>query len=158
MRRSLSSEDEVLGFRSVQFLDKLHHLITRWSCLQCYSCDREDNSDAEEFCKFPSTSELGKNAIVNCSKSQNRCQITKTIQDNNKVTLFKRECSKEEDCSNGCTDPDEQIQDVICNSCCSVDLCNKGEGPEAAKKSGTSRIAVMMGLYTIAGFLSWFLL
>lgn len=147
-----------MAFKTFVGLLTILSCITVGSCLQCYSCDREDNSDAEEFCKFPSTSELGKNAIVNCSKSQNRCQITKTIQDNNKVTLFKRECSKEEDCTDDCTDPDEQIQDVICNSCCKEDLCNKGEGPEAAKKSGTSRIAVMMGLYTIAGFLSWFLL
>lgn len=147
-----------MAFKTFVGLLTILSCITVGSSLQCYSCDREDNPDAEEFCKFPSTSELGKNAIVNCSESQNWCKITKTIQDNNKVTLFKRECSKEEDCSDDCTDPDEQIQDVICNSCCNEDLCNKGEGPEAAKKSGTSRIAVMMGLYTIAGFLSWFLL
>lgn len=85
--------------------------------------------------------------------------ITKMTQDNNEVTLFKRECVKEGDCSNSCTDPDEQMKDVVCDSCCEEDLCNKGEGPvpEAAKKSGASRIAVIRGLCTIAGSLSWFL-
>lgn len=127
-------------------------------CLQCYSCERDDNPDVEEFCKFPSTSELGNNTIKNCSESSNRCQIRKVIQANNKVTLFKRECAEEENCFDGCTDPDEEKQDVVCESCCDEDLCNKGEGPEEAKKSGTSRIAVMMGIYTVAGFLSWLFL
>lgn len=133
--------------------------ITIGSCLQCYSCVREDKPDAGEFCKFPSSSELGENTIVNCSEGQNRCMITKMTQDNNEVKLFKRECAKEGDCSNSCTDPDEQMKDVVCDSCCEEDLCNKGEGPvpEAAKKSGASRIAVIRGLYTIAGSLLWFL-
>lgn len=63
--------------------------------------------------------------------------ITKMTQDNNEVTLFKRECAKEGDCSNSCTDPDEQMKDVVCDSCCEEDLCNKGEGPvpEAAKNA-----------------------
>ena len=101
---------------------------------------------------------LGNNTIVNCSASEDRCLIEKTILKDDTVTLFKRGCTKAEVCTNTCTDPDATIGDIVCDSCCEEDLCNKGEGPKEARKSGTSRIAVMKGLYAIGGFLAWFLL
>ncbi len=159
-------------------------MITRFlfsaSSLQCYNCVREDKPDADKYCEITNSS-LGNNTIKNCTSGDNRCIITKTVKMDS-VTQFRRDCGKQEGCTNKCTDPDAEGT-VICDSCCEEDLCNKDSGPEpatpdpatpaattipattdpttqvtAAKKSGTSRIVMTRGLYALGGFLMWFVL
>ncbi|KAJ7373440.1 Ly6 PLAUR domain-containing protein [Desmophyllum pertusum] len=130
--------------------------VTIASCLQCYHCVREDEPHADKYCEI-SNSSLGNNTPVNCSAGEERCQIVKTILKDSSVTLFKRMCAKEEDCTNKCSDADAEGR-VICNTCCDKDMCNKGVGPKAAEQSGTSRITVMRAMYTLGGFLVWFFL
>ena len=123
------------------------------SCLQCYSCVFEN--DAGEFCKSLSSG-LGHNAIKNCSANENSCRIDKIVQQDKKITFFKRKCAKAEDCTNKCSDPDGTNGDIICDMCCEENLCNKGEGPTA--ESGALKIAVMSSCYTIGVFFVWFFL
>lgn len=123
------------------------------SSLQCYKCIREDvPNGADKYCEIPSSS-LGNNSIVNCSSGKNRCIITKTIQKDNSVTQFLRDCGKDEGCKNECTADSEGVN--VCKSCCKDDLCNKGDGPKAAEQSGTSRIAMTRGLSALGSFLLW---
>ena len=123
------------------------------SCLQCYSCVFEN--DAGEFCKSLSSG-LGHNAIKNCSANENSCRIDKIVQQDKKITFFKRKCAKAEDCTNKCSDPDGTNGDIICDMCCEENLCNKGEGPTA--ESGALKIAVMSSCYTIGVLFVWFFL
>ena len=123
------------------------------SCLQCYSCVREDESDALQYCALPSSG-LGNNMVVSCSSDKNRCTIVKTILNDGSVTTFRRGCVKE--CSEKCTKPDA-VGTVICESCCEEDLCNKGKGPTPAELSGASRLTLMRGLYVFGAFLVCFL-
>ncbi|KAL9965137.1 hypothetical protein ACROYT_G028893 [Oculina patagonica] len=123
--------------------------------LQCYKCVREDKPDADKYCEISSSS-LGNNQIENCTSDNTRCIITKTVKKDS-VTQFRRDCGKEEGCTNKCTDPDAEGT-VICKSCCEEDLCNKGIGPKPAELSGTSRIMMIRSLYALGGFLMWLLL
>lgn len=130
--------------------------VTTGYCLQCYSCVREDNPDADEYCKVLLSNGLGNNTVQNCSAEENSCRIDKIIREDKKITLFKRQCAKAEDCTNKCSKPDGTIGDIICDLCCEGNLCNKGQGP--TPESGALRVAVMNGFCTIGVFFVWFIL
>ena len=125
------------------------------SSLQCYQCIREQGPDADKYCEI-STSSLGNNSKVNCSGSDSRCIITKTILKDNSVKQFRRDCRTDEDCTNKCIADGDGVN--VCHLCCDEDLCNKGNGPKAAEQSGTSRITMTRGLSALGGFLLWCLL
>ena len=90
---------------------------------------------------------------VNCDSGNNSCIITKTIQKDNSVTQFRRDCGKDEGCTNKCTADADGVN--VCKSCCKENLCNKGDGPKAAAQSGTSRITITRGLSALGSFLLW---
>ena len=100
-------------------------------CLQCYQCNRENNTDALQYCTLSSPG-LGNNANVTCSSNETKCLISKIVlkSDTYNVSLFTRKCATDNQCSNpGCRGPDGNGE-YHCKSCCSgQDLCNAGEGP-----------------------------
>ena len=127
------------------------------SCLQCYSCVREDKSGALQYCAFNSSG-LGNNMVRNCSDIENRCTIVKTILKDGSVTTFRRSCvvdGRDQCPETECTEPADG--QVVCKSCCEENLCNKGKGPTPAELSGASSLTLMRGLYMFGAFLVCFL-
>lgn len=125
------------------------------SCLQCYSCVREDEPDALQYCALPSSG-LGNNAVVNCSSDENHCTIVKTIFKDGSVATFRRSCAVDGQCpKTECTGPADG--QVVCKSCCEKNLCNKGKGPTPAELSGASSLTLMRGVYVSGAFLACFL-
>ena len=65
------------------FLSDFFFYLFSVSCLQCYSCVREDMPDALQHCAlYPPLEWVIFNAIVNCSSGQNNCLISKIIEIN----------------------------------------------------------------------------
>ncbi|CAK9299687.1 unnamed protein product [Gordionus sp. m RMFG-2023] len=83
--------------------------------LTCYNCNLEDDRNCIHFDKTLVPSKF-------CMENEKYCNV-KRLEQNGKVTYFKRLCSKE--CLSECIKIDSNIASInMCYSCCSHNLCN----------------------------------